>query len=49
MLAELDAKTSRLSIPLEEARIRKGGRHEVVLTVKDNKDNTAVVKRTFVW
>lgn len=49
VLAELDAKTSRLSIPLEEARIRKGGRHEVVLIVKDNKDNTAVVKRTFVW
>lgn len=49
VLAELDGKTSRLTVPLEYAKIKKGIKHNLVITVTDNKDNMAVVKRNFVW
>lgn len=49
VLAEFDAKSSRLSVPLEEARIKKGIRHQLKVTVRDNKDNVSVLKRTFIW
>lgn len=49
VLAELDGKTSRVTVPLPHARIKKGGRHNLAITVTDNAGNTARLKRAFTW
>lgn len=48
-LAELDGKSSRLTVPLQYAKIKKGGKHNLIITVIDNVGNKAVVKRSFTW
>lgn len=48
-LAELDGKTSRLTVPLQYAKIKKGGKHNLVITVTDRVGNIAIVKRNFTW
>lgn len=49
VLAELDGKTSRVTVPLQYARIKKGGKHNLTMTVTDNSGNIARLKRTFTW
>lgn len=49
VLAIFDAKTARLSVNLQNARIKRGVSHNLVLKVTDNMDNTTVVKRNFKW
>lgn len=49
VLAEFDAKRSRLSVPLNEAKIKKGITHKLKISVVDNKDNEAVATRSFKW
>ncbi len=49
VLAEFDAKTARLRVPLKDARIKRGIVHKAVATVIDNKGNKTVVKRSFKW
>lgn len=49
VISEFDAKTSRLSIPLPDAKIKRGVTHKLKITVADNKDNKAVATRAFKW
>lgn len=49
VLARFDAKTARLTVPLQEARIKRRITHKLQITVVDNKDNQTVVKRSFKW
>lgn len=49
VLARFDAKTARLTVPLKEARIKRGITHKLQITVIDNKGNQTVVKRNFKW
>ena len=49
VLARFDAKTARLTVPLKEAKIKRGITHKLQITVVDNKGNQTVVKRNFKW
>ena len=49
VLAEHDAKTRRVIVPLQHARIKKGTKHSLVFELEDNCGNVARVKRNFVW
>ena len=49
VLAEHDAKTRRVIIPLQHAKISKGKKHSLVFTLEDNCGNKSTVKRTFTW
>ena len=49
VLARFDAKTSRLTVPLTEARIKRGANHKLEIKVSDNKGNQTIVKRNFKW
>ena len=49
VLAEFDAKRSRLSVNLADAKIGRGKKHRLVIMVSDNKGNETVVKRDFKW
>ena len=49
VLAEFDAKNARLSVPLADARIKKGIMHSLKLVVTDNKGNQKVLERKFKW
>ena len=49
VLAEHDAKTRRVIVPLEHAKISKGKKHTLVMTVRDNCGNESRLKRVFTW
>ena len=49
VLAEHDAKTRRVIIPLQHARIKKGTKHSLVFEVEDNCGNVSTIKRRFTW
>ena len=49
VLAEHDAKTRRVIVPLEHAKISKGKKHTLVMRVWDNCGNENSVKRVFTW
>ncbi len=49
VLARFDAKTARLTVPLTEAKIKRGANHKLQIKVTDNKGNQTVVKRNFKW
>lgn len=49
VLAEFDAKRSRLSVNLADAKIGRGKKHRLIIRVSDNKGNETVVKRDFKW
>lgn len=49
MLFELDGKTGRVSFRLDPARVTKGKRHIVKMTVTDACGNTNSVTDTFTW
>lgn len=49
VVAEFDAKNSRLRVPLQDARIKKGINHKLKITVTDNKENKKVLVRNFKW
>ena len=49
VLAEHDAKTRRVIIPLQHARIKKGIKHSLVFEVEDNCGNVSRIKRRFTW
>ena len=49
VLAEHDAKTRRVIVPLQHARIKKGMKHSLVFELEDNCGNVARMKRNFVW
>lgn len=49
VLAEFDAKRSRLTVDLKNAKIRRGINHNLTVRVSDNKGNETVVKRNFKW
>lgn len=49
VLMELDGKSGTLSAKLDTGRRRKGGSHELTLTVTDACGNTATDRRTFRW
>lgn len=49
VLAEHDAKTRRVIVPLKYAKIAKGKRHEAVFVAEDNCGNVTRVKRVFTW
>lgn len=49
VLAEFDAKTRRLIVPLKYARISKGKRHNVKVSVIDRVGNESILKRSFIW
>lgn len=49
VLAEHDAKTRRVIIPLQHARIKKGIKHSLVFEVEDNCGNVSTIKRRFTW
>ena len=48
-LFEYDQKTEMLIYRFDETRLTKGTRHDLVLKVTDNKDNTSVYKCSFTW
>ena len=49
VLAEFDAKTARLRVPLPDAKITRGTMHKAKVVVVDNKDNESVVTCRFKW
>ena len=49
VLAEHDAKTRRVIIPLQHARIKRGAKHTLVFEVEDNCGNVSRIKRRFTW
>ncbi len=49
VLAQQDAKTRRIIIPLKDAKIQKGKRHTLVLVAEDNCGNESRLKRVFTW
>ncbi len=49
VLAEHDAKTRRVIVPLQHARIKKGIKHSLVFEVEDNCGNVSRIKRRFTW
>ena len=49
VVAALDGKTSTLEIPLGDARITKGKKHKLTITVEDNVGNKTTVTRNFTW
>lgn len=49
VLAEFDAKNARLSVPLTDARIKRGIMHSLKIVVTDNKGNKKVLNRKFKW
>ena len=49
VLAEHDAKTRRVIVPLQHARIKKGTKHSLVFELEDNCGNVSRMKRTFIW
>ncbi len=49
VLAEHDAKTRRVIIPLQHARIKRGTKHTLVFEVEDNCGNVSTIKRRFTW
>ena len=49
VLAPLDGKTGTVEITLSEARIAKGRKHRLKVTVEDNVGNKAVEYRNFTW
>ncbi len=48
-LAEFDAKTRRLIVPLKYSRIKKGQKHNLKVTVIDRVGNQTVLNRNFTW
>lgn len=49
VLAEHDAKTRRVIVQLQHARIKKGVKHSLVFELEDNCGNVARMKRNFTW
>ncbi len=49
VLAEHDAKTRRVIVPLQHARIKKGTKHSLEFVLEDNCGNRSRLKRTFTW
>ena len=49
VLAEHDAKTRSVIVPLQHARIKKGIKHSLVFEVEDNCGNVSRIKRKFTW
>ena len=49
VLAEHDAKTRRIIIPLQHARIKRGGKHKLVFKAEDNCGNVSRLERVFTW
>lgn len=49
MLFELDGKTGRVSFRMDPARLAKGKRHTVKMTVTDACGNTSSATDTFTW
>lgn len=49
ILTSYDPKNSRLESELMPDKLRKGVKHDLEIEVKDNKGNTTVLKRTFIW
>lgn len=49
VLAEHDAKTRRIIIPLQHAKIARGKKHSLVFEAVDNCGNRSRLKRVFTW
>ena len=49
VLAEHDAKTRRIIIPLQYAKIKRGGKHKLVFKAEDNCGNVSKMERVFTW
>ena len=49
VVAPLDGKTATVEIPLADARIAKGKKHRLKVTVEDNVGNKASEYRNFTW
>lgn len=49
VLAQFDRKYHKLWIVLDEEKVARGCQHELVLTVKDNRDNISTFKYNFKW
>ncbi len=49
VLAEHDAKTRRIIIPLQHAKISRGKKHSLVFEAVDNCGNESRMKRVFTW
>lgn len=49
VLAQYDRKYSKLWIVLDSERVKRGTSHNLVLTVKDNKNNISTFKYKFRW
>ena len=48
-LFEYDQKYDLLTYKFDETRVNSGMKHELVLKVTDNKDNTSTFKCNFTW
>jgi hypothetical protein len=48
-LFEYDQKNDVLIYTFDETRLKKGTKHELVLKVTDNKENTSIFKSNFIW
>jgi len=48
-LFEYDQKYDLLTYHFDETRIKKGTKHELILKVSDNKDNTSIFRCDFIW
>ena len=49
VLAEFDAKRSKLYVPLEHAKLKRGVKHNLIIKVWDDLDNERTLKRSFTW
>jgi hypothetical protein len=49
VLAQYDRKFNKLWIVLDAERVSRGCKHELVLSVEDNKNNISTFKYKFKW
>lgn len=49
VLTSYDPKKKRLQTELKRDVIKKGGKHIITIFVTDNKDNTNLIKSSFIW
>ena len=49
IIPQYDPKTRRVNLLLDTARIPKGGKRELKLTVTDGRGNITEIKRSFLW
>jgi murein DD-endopeptidase MepM/ murein hydrolase activator NlpD len=48
-LPDYDPKSRSVTVKLDPSRIRKGARHDLQISAKDNRNNVRTLKSSFIW